>query len=157
MDLFNGKSDEVYTTDLCDTSVVSIPTASLYQQLRNSVLGDLIAQRERVLSLDREEYGIGLQGEARRSRRLRDLSAEYEAEDLTHRRSKSVGNLRGKYTHAHNYSVKMVNIKPDRYIPGEGSIEDWLEDFERKAKANNWTDVQKLGCLPCYLSGAPLK
>lgn len=48
-------------------------------------------------------------------------------------------------------------ITPPRFRDGtDKSVEEYLAQYERVAKANGWDDAKKMVILPCYLEGAAL-
>ena len=50
-----------------------------------------------------------------------------------------------------------MNIKPKHFREDLESVHEWLRSFESTARANAWSDEEKINCLPCYLSGTPQK
>jgi Retrotransposon gag protein len=87
------------------------------------------------------------------SRRQRDLSPEYLG--VPARLTTIVSTtLKPNIIETPTMSLR---IKIDRFQSGVDSVDEWLSDFERKSVANGWTDPNKLSCLPCFLSGAPLQ
>lgn len=89
----------------------------------------------------------------RYSRRQRDLSPE-SFDDHT---QLSEIELTGPTLHIVPSITMSLRIKIDRFQTGVDTVDEWVSDFERKSNANGWSDANKLSCLPCFLSGAPLQ
>jgi hypothetical protein len=160
---------------LVDNSPVRYNSPSeLFDQISESIADRQLSIRthERLLEKVILDPLYPWTSSVRASRRLQNLDPEDVGELPPFRtRSSSLGNpeqlfkFRTKTTvgspvTSSNFcspTLKMSKVKIEKFKPGEDTVEEWIENYERQTKAHAMTASDKLNNLPCYLAGAPLK